>query len=156
MQKATEVKSTGPASQSCSVGASGGAVNRRTLYIALGVSGAAGLFLGWDWLVAVGAASIIIALAPCLIMCGLGLCMNRACRDKKTEVPAKADAGNAEAPVTRTAADDAPVTHAAPPKLVAARVAPETGGESIAAAEVAVEKTPLENVTNGPASEARA
>lgn len=156
MQNATEVKATGPASQCCSPAASGGAVNRRTLYIGLGVAGAAGLFLGWDWLVAVGAASIIIAIAPCLIMCGLGLCMNRACRDKKTEVPAKTDTGNADAPVTTTTAADAPATNAAPPQLVAATVVPETGGESIAADEVAIAKAPLENATNGPASEARA
>ena len=33
-----------------------------------------GAFLNWGWLAAAGIAPIIIALAPCAIMCGLGLC----------------------------------------------------------------------------------
>lgn len=36
---------------------------------------AAGLALNWGWLTAVGAAPILIALAPCAAMCALGLCM---------------------------------------------------------------------------------
>ena len=35
----------------------------------------AGLALGWNWLTAVGLAPLILSLAPCLIMCALGLCM---------------------------------------------------------------------------------
>lgn len=35
------------------------------------------LYAGWDWLVAAGLATTIIALAPCLLMCALGLCMGR-------------------------------------------------------------------------------
>jgi hypothetical protein len=31
-------------------------------------------FFNWGWLVAIGLAPIIIAFAPCAIMCGLGLC----------------------------------------------------------------------------------
>lgn len=34
-----------------------------------------GLVLGWDWLAAVGVAPLIVAAAPCLIMCALGMCM---------------------------------------------------------------------------------
>ena len=37
--------------------------------------GGAGLTLGWDWLTAIGVAPLIVAAAPCLIMCALGLCM---------------------------------------------------------------------------------
>ncbi|RDL48023.1 hypothetical protein BLJAPNOD_05250 [Ensifer sp. M14] len=33
-----------------------------------------GLWLGWPWLVAVGMAPILVAVAPCAIMCALGLC----------------------------------------------------------------------------------
>ena len=33
-----------------------------------------GLFFSWGWLVAVGIAPILLTLAPCAIMCGLGLC----------------------------------------------------------------------------------
>ena len=36
---------------------------------------AAGGALNWDWLTAIGAAPVILALAPCAVMCGLGLCM---------------------------------------------------------------------------------
>ena len=41
---------------------------------ALVLSGAAAA-LGWPWLVAVGAAPLIVAVAPCLVMCAFGLCM---------------------------------------------------------------------------------
>jgi hypothetical protein len=34
-------------------------------------------FLSWDWLVAVGLAPLIVAVAPCAVMCALGLCMSR-------------------------------------------------------------------------------
>lgn len=37
----------------------------------------AGLALNWSWLVAIGAAPLLLALAPCAVMCGLGLCMNK-------------------------------------------------------------------------------
>jgi hypothetical protein len=33
-----------------------------------------GATLNWGWLVAAGIAPILIAVAPCAIMCGLGLC----------------------------------------------------------------------------------
>lgn len=33
------------------------------------------LYNGWGWLVATGAASVLLSLAPCLAMCALGLCM---------------------------------------------------------------------------------
>jgi hypothetical protein len=38
---------------------------------------AVGLALSWKWLVAVGIAPILVALAPCAAMCALGLCMNK-------------------------------------------------------------------------------
>ncbi len=40
--------------------------------VALAVGGAA---LGWPWLVALGVAPILLSLAPCAVMCALGLCM---------------------------------------------------------------------------------
>lgn len=33
------------------------------------------LYAGWDWLAATGFATILVAAAPCLLMCALGLCM---------------------------------------------------------------------------------
>jgi len=38
----------------------------------------AGLAFNWDWLAAAGVAPILIAVAPCLAMCALGLCMRGA------------------------------------------------------------------------------
>lgn len=34
-----------------------------------------GIALNWNWLTAIGAAPILLSLAPCLVMCALGLCM---------------------------------------------------------------------------------
>ena len=33
--------------------------------------------LNWRWLVAVGAVSVLVSTLPCLLMCGLGLCMHK-------------------------------------------------------------------------------
>lgn len=50
---------------------------RRALLI-LGVAAlAGGLAFNWSWLVAIGAAPIILSVAPCLVMCALGLCMHK-------------------------------------------------------------------------------
>lgn len=92
--------------QTCSASASGGSLNRRALYIGLGIGAAAGVFFGWEWLVAIGAASLIIALAPCLIMCALGVCAMRMCT--KTDGGAKAEPGDAGTLVTDPAAENAP------------------------------------------------
>ncbi len=35
------------------------------------------LAFNWSWLVAVGLAPILIAVLPCVAMCGLGLCMHK-------------------------------------------------------------------------------
>jgi len=34
-----------------------------------------GLTFNWSWLVAVGAAPLILGVLPCVVMCALGLCM---------------------------------------------------------------------------------
>ena len=31
----------------------------------------------WNWLVAAGLAALLVSALPCLVMCGLGLCMHR-------------------------------------------------------------------------------
>jgi len=36
-----------------------------------------GIGLSWNWLVATGIAPFLLATLPCLVMCGLGLCMNK-------------------------------------------------------------------------------
>jgi hypothetical protein len=44
--------------------------------IALGfVTIGAGVYFSWGWLVAVGLAPILVSLAPCLLMCALGICI---------------------------------------------------------------------------------
>jgi hypothetical protein len=50
-------------------------------------------FGGWGWLVAIGAAPIILSTLPCLIMCGLGVCMM--CRSNKSQSAASQDAAGA-------------------------------------------------------------
>ena len=35
---------------------------------------AAGFWMSWGWLTAIGAAPLIVSLAPCAVMCGLGIC----------------------------------------------------------------------------------
>lgn len=36
-----------------------------------------GMVLNWSWLVALGVAPLLLALAPCAAMCALGLCMKK-------------------------------------------------------------------------------
>ncbi|SFP84338.1 hypothetical protein SAMN04488047_11435 [Tranquillimonas alkanivorans] len=46
-----------------------------------------GAALNWGWLTAIGAAPLILSLAPCAAMCALGLCMrggSSACAKSKT------------------------------------------------------------------------
>lgn len=159
MENAPELKAAPAATSAgqtcCSAGATGGSVNRRTLYIGLGIGAAAGLFLGWDWLVAIGAASLLIALAPCLIMCG-AMCAMHKCLNKKSEAPATADLINADAPVTRTAADGVPATNAAAHGAIAMAALPDAAEANTAAADLTVARATLESVPNTSASEARA
>jgi hypothetical protein len=60
-------------------------LDRRVLMLAAMALIGAGFFLNWGWLTAVGAAPLILALAPCAVMCGLGLCMmggSKSCASK--------------------------------------------------------------------------
>lgn len=41
------------------------------------IAAVVGIGLSWNWLVAAGIAPILLATLPCLVMCGLGLCMNK-------------------------------------------------------------------------------
>lgn len=47
---------------------------RRGLIVAAAALGIPALWIGWPWLVVAGIAPILIALAPCAIMCALGYC----------------------------------------------------------------------------------
>jgi hypothetical protein len=56
----------------------GARVRQQTTLTVLAVAGgAAGLILGWDWLVAAGVSTFIVAVLPCVAMCALGLCASR-------------------------------------------------------------------------------
>lgn len=50
---------------------------RGLLLLAVAVLGGAMVF-NWGWLVAIGLAPILVALAPCALMCAAGFCMSRA------------------------------------------------------------------------------
>ena len=47
---------------------------RNRLMMAGGAVAVGGLALNWGWLTAIGAAPILLAVAPCGIMCAVGLC----------------------------------------------------------------------------------
>lgn len=51
--------------------------NRMALLILAVVTMAGGAALNWSWLVAIGVAPILLSALPCLVMCGLGLCMHK-------------------------------------------------------------------------------
>lgn len=55
---------------------------RRGLLLAGAVIITASLALGWPSLAAAGVVPLLLSLAPCLIMCGLGFCMMKSC-DKR-------------------------------------------------------------------------
>ena len=49
-------------------------------------------FGGWGWLVAAGLAPVILSTLPCLVMCGLGLCL--ACRSNRAQSTTSGDAAD--------------------------------------------------------------
>lgn len=51
---------------------------RRGMILLIAAAITAGLALNWGWFLALGVAPILIKVLPCLVMCGIGLCMNRA------------------------------------------------------------------------------
>jgi hypothetical protein len=67
---------------------------RRGLIVAAAAVGIPALWIGWPWLVVAGLAPILIAIAPCAIMCALGLCAMKA--------GAKADSGEASSNISRS------------------------------------------------------
>lgn len=68
--------------------------NRWTLVAAAALAIVIGLsFGGWGWLVAAGLVPILLAVLPCLIMCGIGVC--QMCRSDKTQSTASHDGGEA-------------------------------------------------------------
>ena len=84
---------------------------RRGLLILAGLAVAAGLALNWSWLVAAGIAPILIGAVPCVAMCALGLCMNRAGGRSCASGPSTPEAATPDdetASASRAAAPDVP------------------------------------------------
>jgi hypothetical protein len=52
-------------------------LSRRGWVVGLTVLAVAGVVFRWHWLVALGLASIVLSVVPCLMMCALGLCAYR-------------------------------------------------------------------------------
>ena len=63
---------------------------RRGLILGAIVMTAGAAALGWPWLVAAGLAPLLLSLAPCLAMCGLGLCMRGMSGSSCSKPPAPA------------------------------------------------------------------
>lgn len=51
--------------------------SRRGILALAAVAIVAGFAFNWSWLVATGVAPILIAVLPCAVMCGLGLCFHK-------------------------------------------------------------------------------
>lgn len=62
-----------------------------------------GLAMGWDQLVLLGIAPLLVSLLPCLVMCGLGLCMMN-CKDKKGKATDQGEAPDVQAGVEASTA----------------------------------------------------
>lgn len=72
--------------------------NRWTLVALAGLAIAFGLYFGgWGWLVAAGLAPIVLSTLPCLIMCGLGVCMMCRGQQQSTVSRDAADTGTSAA-----------------------------------------------------------
>jgi hypothetical protein len=53
-------------------------LGKRTLLLTVAMLALAAIAaLNWSWLMAAGVASIVLSVLPCLVMCGLGLCMSK-------------------------------------------------------------------------------
>ena len=98
---------TASAQSCCAPAGKTGWLSSRNLLIGAMVVGGGAMFLGWDWLVAAGVASILVALAPCLAMCALGLCASRMGR-KDAGTGAQAIPPTAQSPATDPVANDQP------------------------------------------------
>ncbi|GHA96294.1 hypothetical protein GCM10007159_17520 [Modicisalibacter luteus] len=63
----------------------------RRLWILGAVIVAGGLAMGWDQLVILGIAPMLVTLLPCLLMCGV-MCLMNCKKDKKDESATKSEA----------------------------------------------------------------
>ncbi|WP_219929821.1 hypothetical protein [Teichococcus aestuarii] len=78
------------------------ALRGRRALVLLGLAAmAAGVSWQWTWLTAIGVAPILVSVAPCAIMCALGLCMTgksgRSCHARGPQVEAGSTASTPKA-----------------------------------------------------------
>jgi len=59
---------------------------RQTVIVAM-IAVGAGFWFNWGWLAAIGVAPLILSLAPCAVMCGLGVCVMCKSKSCDTEKP---------------------------------------------------------------------
>jgi hypothetical protein len=78
MEDSTQARA-GPAVADCNPVLTLGGRVRRGVTVGAIVAAAAGsgLYFGWDSLAAFGLTTLIVSLAPCLVMCALGVCASR-------------------------------------------------------------------------------
>ena len=78
MENSTEAR-PGPAVRDCNpVLTLGGRVSQGvTMSTLVAAAVGSGLYFGWDSLAAPGLTMLIVSLAPCLLMCALGVCASR-------------------------------------------------------------------------------
>jgi hypothetical protein len=84
--------------------------NKWFLLAAAGVAFVAIAAMSWSWLVAAGIASVVLSVLPCLVMCGLGLCMHRFIGGKAgPQAIGSAPPDGSEVSTQATAPDSAPI-----------------------------------------------
>jgi hypothetical protein len=72
--------------------------NRRVLIALAAAAVTGGAILNWSWLVAIGAAPVILSLLPCAAMCAIGLCAMRGSESECGKEANKNEAGKGRAP----------------------------------------------------------
>ena len=85
-----------------------------------------GAALNWGWLVGIGVAPLLLALAPCAAMCALGLCMNKAKGRSCSTDSGPTDQSHARVGADLTVADGSDVA-----EDVSATIAPSEAQTSI-------------------------
>lgn len=87
---------------------------RRGLILLTVIALGAGLVLNWSWLVAVGLAPLLLALAPCAAMCALGLCMKKLANKSGSVQSSAGEEDTGPGPVSTTTVTTASEETAAP------------------------------------------
>ena len=103
---------------------------RRALILLTAAALGAGAAFNWGWLVAIGAAPLLLALAPCAVMCALGLCMKGGGKSCST-APGATDQSHPQAGADPNVAGGSSVA-----ETVSAMIAPPEARTSISAVAV--------------------